>query len=472
MGSQDNFSTQLLQALDAKASWFDTVALPKVLENYRLHSSCVQNLLGALIKKSIINADPYKHDKKISNIIIPDNTEFSEGERAAVIGLRLSDYDSMIDFLCNYFKFSVAHVDLNRINKLLALNNTFLWSNFSTNNPKPNTHGLATLVAQARSGADPLTQSLFNDSISKSAKAIEEINATLGELAAFQREMYKGQVRKNVFEHPAFDKEAAFKSEAAMLDIIRKLLPAVLGKKSYNAELVKELLDEEFAPDKEKRRAEVLKKLEVKTERKQKKVQKVNTKEMILDALRTLGAISPQLVSVIDKIGFNHNVLQGEKNSFFDKLKTIFRHAFNIKEPPTVYEIIEFNRSTQQKRKVTIDYNDFMTSLNRRNRVYASFSQKNSQGYQRVANIEEAKILDFVQKQTSECQSLVVQLNALDEFFKTTCAPQNKSRIKGMKMDIEAMKNALANVNQRRIEYVSYIEEQTQMKKLGITDDE
>ena len=69
MGSQDNFSTQLLQALDAKASWFDTVALPKVLENYRLHSSCVQNLLGALIKKSIINADPYKHDKKISNII-------------------------------------------------------------------------------------------------------------------------------------------------------------------------------------------------------------------------------------------------------------------------------------------------------------------------------------------------------------------------------------------------------------------
>ena len=245
-----------------------------------------------------------------------------------------------------------------------------------------------------------------------------------------------------------------------------------MGKKSYNAELVKELLDEEFAPDKEKRRAEVLKKLEVKAERKQKKVQKVNTKEMILDALRTLGAISPQLVSVIDKIGFNHNVLQGEKNSFFDKLKTIFRHAFNIKEPPTIYEIIEFNRSTQQKRKVTIDYNDFMTSLNRRNRVYASFSQKNSQGYQRVANIEEAKILDFVQKQTSECQSLVVQLNALDEFFKTTCAPQNKSRIKGMKMDIEAMKNALANVNQRRIEYVSYIEEQTQMKKLGITDDE
>ena len=472
MGSQDNFSTQLLPALDAKASWFDTVSLPKVLENYRLHSSCVQNLLGALIKKSIVVADPYKHDKKISNIIVPENTEFSEGERAAVIGLRLSDYDSMIDFLCNYFKFSVAHVDLNRINKLLALNNSFQWSSFTPNNPKPNTRGLATLVTQARSGADPLTQSLFNDSISKSARAVDEINEALTELASFQREMYKGQVRKNVFEHPAFNKDEAYKSESAMIEAIKKLLPAVLGKKSYNAELVKEIALEELGADKEKRRAEVLKKLEVKVERKQKKVQKVDTKEMILDALRTLGALSPQLNSVIDKIGFNHNVLQDEKNTFMDKLKTIFRHAFNLREPPTVYEIIEFDRATQKKRKVTIDYHDFLASLNRRNRVYASFSQKNSPGYQRVANIEEEKILDFVKKQCSECQALTVQLNALDEFFKSTCQAHNKSRIKGMKMDLEAMKNTLVNVNQRRIEYVSYVEEQAQMKKLGISDDE
>ena len=65
-----------------------------------------------------------------------------------------------------------------------------------------------------------------------------------------------------------------------------------------------------------------------------------------------------------------------------------------------------------------------------------------------------------------------MQLNALDEFFKSTCQPSNKARIKGMKMDLEAMKNTLVNVNQKRAEYVSYIEEQAQMKKLGITDDE
>ncbi len=472
MGSQDNFSAQLLQALDAKSSWFDTVALPKVLENYRLHSSCVQNLLSALIKKSIIQADPYKHDKKISNIIIPENTEFSEGERASVIGLRLSDYDSMLDFLCNYFKFSVSHVDLNRINKLLALNNTFQWDSFTVNNPKPNTRGLATLMAQARSGADPLTLSLFSDTVSKSARAIDEINATLAELSVFQREMYKGQVRKNVFEHPAFDKDAAYKNEGAMLEQIKKLLPAVLGKKSYNADLVKEILEEEFSAQKEAKRAEVLRKLEVRVERKVKKVEKVDTKAMILDAIHLLGALSPQLTTVIEKVNFNHNVLENEKNTFFDKLKTIFRRAFNLSEPPTVYEVIEVDKSTGQRRKVTINYHDFISNMNRRLRVYSSFSQKNSPGYQRVSGIEEAKILDFVQKQSSECKSLFVQLNALDEYFKTACNPSNKSRIKGMKIDLAAMKNTLINVNQKRGEYCAYIEEQTQMRKLGITDDE
>ena len=389
-----------------------------------------------------------------------------------MIGLRLSDYDSMIDFLCNYFKFSVSHVDLNRINKLLALNSTFAWDSFTINSPKPNTRGLATLVAQARSGADPLTLSLFNDSVNKSARAIDEINSTLAELSVFQREMYKGQVRKNVFEHPAFDKESAYKSQASMLEQIKKLLPAVLGKKSFNADLIKEILEEEFSAQKDTKRAEVLRKLEVKAERKVKKVQKVDTKEMILDALHFLGALTPQLTAVIEKINFNHNVLEGEKNTFFDKLKTIFRRAFNLTEPPVVYEVLELDKSTGQKRKVTINYQDFIANMSRRLRVYSSFSQKNSPGYQRVAGIEEAKIYDFVKKQSSECNALCVQLNALDEFFKSACNPQNKSRIKGMKMDLAAMKNTLANVNQRRVEYTSFIEEQSQMRKLGITDDE
>src|SRR5574344_1183686 len=207
--NQETFENQLLSALDDRTRWYDTTVLPKMQENYRLHHSCVNNIIGVLEKKSLINPDPYKHDKKISDIICPEDTDFADGERAIVLGTRLSDYESMIDFVCNYYKFSVEYITLDKIRKLLELNNTFLWSNLSLNAQKPNTRALATVINAARVGADPLTQSLINDSISKSAKALAEITSDFRALAEFQREVYKGQIRKEILDSAQCNREKA-----------------------------------------------------------------------------------------------------------------------------------------------------------------------------------------------------------------------------------------------------------------------
>ena len=81
----------------------------------------------------------------------------------------------------------------------------------------------------------------------------------------------------------------------------------------------------------------------------------------------------------------------------------------------------------------------------------------------------EEKIADFVAAQISECNHLMVQLNALDEYFKATANPMNKSKVKGLKIDIATLKNSIVKANQQRVEYTSYIEEEAQMKRLGIT---
>ena len=82
----------------------------------------------------------------------------------------------------------------------------------------------------------------------------------------------------------------------------------------------------------------------------------------------------------------------------------------------------------------------------------------------------EDKIAEFVASQISECNHLIVLLNALDEFFKNTASPMNKSKVKGLKIDITTLKNSIVKANQQRVEYTSYIEEEAQMKKLGITE--
>ena len=69
--------------------------------------------------------DVEKHEKKISEIKpIPDKP-FTESERNVVIGTRLSDYESMLDFICNYLTFSISNIKADRIKQLVEFNNKF-----------------------------------------------------------------------------------------------------------------------------------------------------------------------------------------------------------------------------------------------------------------------------------------------------------------------------------------------------------
>ena len=43
-------------------------------------------------------------------------------------------------------------------------------------------------------------------------------------------------------------------------------------------------------------------------------------------------------------------------------------------------------------------------------------------------------------------------------------------KVKGIKMEITAIKNTLVKTNQRKAEYSAFVEEQIQLRKLGITN--
>ncbi len=116
---QKDFKTLLYEATDLKAKWFDTEILPKVQENYRIHLTCVRNLFDALVRRSLITPDPYKNDNKVTDIVCPDTSEFGDNERSIVLGLRLSNYESVIDYICNYMRFTVEQITMEKIKKLM-----------------------------------------------------------------------------------------------------------------------------------------------------------------------------------------------------------------------------------------------------------------------------------------------------------------------------------------------------------------
>ena len=468
METSSNFTNTLLPALEAKTQWYDTEELPRLLESYRLLHTCVKNLFDLLVKKALIVSDPYKFDKKFSKIEAPESGQFIETEKAVIMGQRFSDYEGTLDFLCNYYKFSVSNITLGNLKKLVDLSNSFLWNSFTVNSNKSNTRVLAIIVSDLRKKSDPMTVSMLNDALTKASKAMSTINSILKDYADFQREFYKGQIRRLVFSTPGFDASKAFESTTAEYQMIRKNFNAAMGKSPFYKELVDELILEDQGENKEELQKKVLAKMNIVSKQTGREEKQIDTKAMLMDSAHILGGLPQTLGTIVEKIKANHDILESEHETFFVKLKRTFMKAFNIQEAPLQYTVIIVEPSTGAKRQEKINYEMFVTEIEVKARRYSIFNQKKSAGYNKISTMEEDKLFEFISAQISDCNRMLVMLNALDEFFKVAANPVNKSRIKGLKIDLTSFKNTVIKANSLRVEYATYIEEAEQMKKLGI----
>lgn len=243
----DNFVNELQTALNKKQEWYNSVRLQEMLMQYRLMYTCVKNLFENFVKKSLIVPDPYRLDKKISGIVVPETSEFAESEIAKVFGERFSNYETMLDFICTYFRFSMENFTIQKVKQLLDLNKVFEWDNLSSNSTRMNTRALAMVVSNAKKGAPNVVQSMINDSLDKCAQSTGEINKILTELSVFLRELYKGGLRRDLFDHPDFDKAKAAESSEAELAEIKRLYTKVTGKKNFYTDLVNEIIEEDHA---------------------------------------------------------------------------------------------------------------------------------------------------------------------------------------------------------------------------------
>ncbi|MBQ0040294.1 MAG: hypothetical protein KBS64_07705 [Treponema sp.] len=468
MAENESFNTRIIMAATDREQWYDGVQLPKIQDDYRLHLSCVRNIFDALVKRGLITPDPYKKENKITSIQSPETTPFTDGERSQVLGIRLSNYESMVDYVCNYMRFSVEMLNIESIKKMMELNNTFTWNNLSLNSTRSNTRALVTVVNELKNNADQLTLSMIKDNILKTQNAMAEITAVLKELAEFQRERYKLEIRKSILENSSFDKGKAYESTAGMVTEIRRLFPSCMPKRPMNSELIQELAAEETAPNKAALQEALLAKISVKTETQESKTNTVDLHAIVMEALRLVGTTYDSYKVVLDKIIANHDVLQSGKKSFMDKLKKLFRQIFGLDEPSVDYEVVIIDKKSDAKKKEIVHYKEFTEGLLKRIKIYSAFSMKDTPGYNKINQQNDDAILDYLNKQITENNHLFALIVALDEYFKNNVSPMDRSKIKGCSMELTVIKNILVKANQQRSDYVAYMEEAEQMRKLGI----
>ena len=471
MAEEFNFEKALQEALDEKVAWFDSNVMADMLDNYRVLYSAVNNVMGLLLQKGLITPDPYKLDKKISDIVVPEDGEFPENKRSQVMGVRLSDYERVLDFLCNYFKFSAINLTLPRIKKLLGLNNYFQWGGLAVTSKHSNTKALADLLTNIRQGTDTMATGSINGAVSAASRAILDINNGLKASSELQRELYKMEVRKNVIAHSSF----AWEKGEAIPDVVqrvKKLFPSTMGRQPFYPELVEEIAQESIGIASIQKQQDLLARLKVTQQTKAKKKVQVNTKTLIMEAVHNLAGMAPQLEGVSMKLRDNSALLQTQYDTPWEKFKRAFRKAFGLKPPVIEYAIPMADAMTKTSTTEKVNFNKSLGEIAKRMNLYEALASRESPTYQKMEAQGEEEIYTFLTKQLAECQQMLLMLLGYDKFFKNEVESPNKAKVKGLTMETTSIKNTMVKTNQRKAEYAAYVEEQKQLKRLGIINEE
>jgi len=467
MEENSRWEEQLAAALQQKKQSLEQDSLAELKKQLAVYQSYFEGILQILFKKSLIKEDPYKYDEKITEVTVPPADDFIETEKQLRMGQRLSSYHSQLEFLNTYYQFSVEFLDLKRLGRINAVLQYIQWGRLSGGDANIVSRTLDEFMTRINLSGDSMSSQLFLESANQLERVTGQIRHLINDVSAYQREAYKHEVRTRVL--PALG--SGFTREKGV-EAIKQAFKKHMDKQPFYTELVQEIVDEEFSPDREEMRRFVLKKLEPRKQVRQRKRAQVDYKELLLRAVRFLASAGYQLEDVIQKMGENHQAMEAMQAGLGRRLRRLFDSVFGAKKGDRVYEIEYFDAGSSLNRVETVSYKSFMDELRKKARMYAALMNRESSASRRLIAAPEEKILEFLSRQISSLQTVHRRLTGFNELFKKEMSSDRRIKMRGFRVELSAVKNAIIKSNQAKAEYVSSREEQVQMKQLGVGTDE
>ncbi|MDR0760841.1 MAG: hypothetical protein LBF74_12180 [Treponema sp.] len=455
------YHQKLAEALQERQQWLEKSELPKLKEELRTFHAAFSALFSLFLKRRILNEDPYKQDVKVADIEVPDASPFPETERVAKLSIRLAQFDNQLDFLVNFYQISLDSLSVEKIKRILGLVKYIDWVRFiADNHASSNTSGMVELISQARQGADSLTGNIINQALADLYRTTGAILGYLKEAADYNRETYKRDLREKVtgVMQPA---------EAAQTAQIKKRFGALMPGRPFYADLVAEVIREDYSKDGEKFRALVLKKLAVPDTKVKTTKPQISFKAILIEGILCIGSAGSILAEIAPKVAENADLLENRRKNFYEKLKHLLQQMLNKEPEPVIYEVEYFDSLRAVKVKENVNLNHLKNTMDQKIRLLQSISSRGI-GLAKLEAMEEAQILGILERNIQEVQSLHKTLSALDDFFKAAVDREDRSKVKGIKPELGSMKNAITNANHKRYEYSAQKEEEEQFKRLGI----
>ena len=467
MEERTDINESLNNAITQRKAYIDKNQMSRLKEKFRHFHTSYQNIYKVLLKKGAIPEDPYKDDFKISEVTTPDKDTFLDSERAEKMSIRLSQYDTILDFLTQYYQFSADFLNLKRLKKMGELLTYFQWTKLNPNSTNLNTRTLADFILSVKAGGDQFSTNILSDACNQLSKLTGEIIGLLKEITAFSRQLYKQDIRERILFKIHISTPPSSQAMEEAFPKIKRAFPQELPDTPFFPELVNELIAEEFSPQGQKLKEDLINSLTIKEKTTQKQ-EDVSYKSLLMETLRIFSGASIHLEKALAKLNETQTFLDQRQQTFGERFRRWVMNMVQKKSEKHIYMVDFFDEKTATTRSVRIDYDAFAENTLKRARTLGILSSKVSSTYMRLESSEEEKIYEYIITIVEDLQKILTTLPALDTYFKSEVPREMRSRVRGIKLEITAVKNVLIRANQKRHEYVSKKEEITQLKKLGV----
>ncbi|WP_028972561.1 hypothetical protein [Spirochaeta cellobiosiphila] len=464
----NDFQEILTKNLIAKGKEIDSEVMPQLKQEFHKFKASFSSIYQTLLKKGLINEDPYQYDLKISEVTAPSRDPFMENERAEQMSIRLANYDSQLDFLLNYYQFSAEFLNLSRLKKLINFIKYIQWDKLSTTASDTITRSFDELTSRLKGGTDNIVTGVIADNQNMAKSSYGKILNYLKVQTVYAKEAYKLEIRVKVIPEAKITEHLAQTNKKEAIRQIKRVFAQNMKGSNFFPELVTELLEEDYSMDKAKLQNSLLQRLSVKEKKVEKKDNSAEMKGYLFDGMNALASTNVPLEQAIKKLNDNSQLLESRKQSFSIKFRKWVRKMLGLDKEGIFYEAEEVDPFTGATRTKMVNFTEFSAKAMNKARSLASIRAKLIGQKNKGISYTEEQMLSFISTNQDDLTAFSRTMNGLDIFFKTEASRGERNRIRGIKNELGVIKTQLGKANQLRHEYTAVKEEMEQLEKLGI----
>lgn len=468
MSDHETFFNQLEEAIIKRKEHAEKTIIIKLKEHLAIFQTYFQNLYNILIRKALLQEDPYKDDDKITEITIPSSAPIIELGFQEDMSHRISNYHSQIEFLNTYFQLNLESLTIKQVKKISELMKYINWLNISPASTNPPTRFIGEALQKIKMGTDKVSTQIIIDSCHQIERNAREIYKYLEDLVIILREIYKYEVRKYVLPNIETDLELLSGNPDGAVKAIKTIFKNYLSNKSFYPDLIREILEEDFSSKNEAMHKALLARLKVKEKKPQVEKKVKDYRPLLLQGMRLIASSGFHIKDCIVKLNDNHTAYESRKMSLGKKIIRWLRKLFRGREETHTYDIEYFDVSTSATKMERINYTNFIEDLEKKVRFYSAVVNKASSTYNKLESTTEEKLYEYLNRNLATLHIIHRRLIGFNDFFKSEIPKERRYKVRTINLELNAVKNSIVKANKKKHEYVSAKEEIEQLKRLGI----